>query len=66
MSLGYAQVQVFLEREQLEALDDASQREPISVPVEALRREVLHKGCVRVRAGRIVDVELNPPYAMFP
>lgn len=66
LSLGYAQVQVFLEREQLAQLDDASEREPVSVPVEALRREVLHKGCVRVRAGRIVDVELNPPYAMFP
>lgn len=66
LSLGYNQVQVFLEREQLGQLDDASEREPVSVPVEALRREVLHKGCVRVRAGRIVDVELNPPYAMFP
>jgi hypothetical protein len=66
LSLGYGQIQVFLEREQLGQLDDASGREPVSVPVEALRREVLHKGCVRVRAGRIVDVELNPPYAMFP
>jgi hypothetical protein len=66
LSLGYSQVQVFLEREQLGQLDDASEREPVSVPVEALRRDVLHKGCVRVRAGRIVDVELNPPYAMFP
>lgn len=66
LSLGYAQVQVFLEREKIAELDDSSEREPISVPVEALRREVLHKGCVRVHAGRIVDVELNPPYAMFP
>ncbi|MHC4378591.1 MAG: hypothetical protein ACYS26_18485 [Planctomycetota bacterium] len=66
LSLGYSQVQVFLERGQLAQLDDASEREPVSVPVEALRRDVLHKGCVRVRAGRIVDVELNPPYAMFP
>lgn len=66
LSLGYTQVQVFLEREQLGQLDQTSEREPVSVPVEALRRDVLHKGCVRVRAGRIVDVELNPPYAMFP
>lgn len=66
MSLGYSQVQVCLDRDQLETLDESSQSEPVAVPVEATRRDVLHKGCVRIRLGRIVDVELNPPFAMFP
>ena len=34
--------------------------------VEAARRDAAWKGHVSVRAGRVVDVALQPSYSMFP
>jgi hypothetical protein len=62
LSLGFERVQVLADREALAALGGARGE----VPLEARRAGVLHKGRALVQGGRIVDVEMQPPYAMFP
>ena len=62
LSLGYERIQLLADREALAAAGDAR----FEIPAEARRAGVVHKGGVIVQSGRIVDVRLRPPYAMFP
>ncbi len=61
-SLGYERIEVVGERERLAELLEGRGE----IWVEARRGAVLHKGRLEVDSGRIVDVDIRPPYAMFP
>ena len=62
IAMGYERVHLAAERSDLEALDD----ERDEVPVEAHKLGVVYKGRVVLTGGRITDVDLDPPYAVFP
>lgn len=62
LAMGYERVQVVSAREQLEPLT-AGRGE---VLVEARRGGVIHKGKLSLAEGRILDVAMLPPYALFP
>ncbi|MEZ5976666.1 MAG: hypothetical protein R3F34_00375 [Planctomycetota bacterium] len=36
------------------------------LPLEARKAGVIHKGVCVVDKGRVLDVRMDPPYAMFP
>jgi len=63
LAMGYERVQVVTPRADLENLPAESRCE---VSIEALRGGVTHKGRVMLSAGRISDIAMQPPYAMFP
>lgn len=63
LALGYERVQVVTEREALAALPLEGRGE---ILVEARRGGVAHKGRVLLNSGRIADIDMRPPYAMFP
>jgi hypothetical protein len=62
LAMGYERVQVVSGREQLETLAGGRGE----VLVEARRGGVIHKGKLSVVEGRILDVAMQPPYALFP
>jgi hypothetical protein len=62
LAMGYERVQVVSGREQLETLAGGRGE----VLVEARRGGVIHKGKLSVVEGRILDVAMLPPYALFP
>jgi hypothetical protein len=62
LALGYERIQVLGGSAALAALGD----DRGEVPIEAHKAGVLHKGRVIVQAGRILEVEIEPPYALFP
>lgn len=61
-ALGFERVQIVGERSNLTTLVDGRG----SIGVEARKGTTVHKGRVLISAGRILDVEMRPPYAMFP
>ena len=61
-ALGFERVQIVGERSNLTTLVEGRG----SIGVEARKGSTVHKGRVLVSAGRILDVEMRPPYAMFP
>ncbi len=61
-ALGYDRVQIVGERADVASLVEGRG----SLAVEARKGGTVHKGRVLVHAGRILDVEMRPPYAMFP
>jgi hypothetical protein len=61
-ALGYERVLLVGERELFE-LAAVGRTE---IPVEARRGGVVHKGRCIVEKGRVLDVRLDPPYALFP
>lgn len=61
-ALGYDRVQIVGERELFEMAAVGR----TEIPLEARRAGVLHKGRAVVEKGRIVDVRMDPPYALFP
>ena len=63
LALGYDRVQVVTSRAELEVLPLEGRGE---VLVEARRGGVAHKGRVLLNGGRIADIDMQPPYAMFP
>lgn len=62
IAMGYERVHLAAERQELEDLDEDRDE----VPVEAHKLGVVYKGRVVLTGGRIVDVDLDPPYAVFP
>lgn len=62
LAMGYERIQVVTPRPELEALGERR----AEVLVEARRAGVLHKGRVVLDGGRILDVAMQPPYALFP
>lgn len=61
-ALGYERIELVTPHHELEAGASAS----CDVLVEARREGVLCKGRVRIRAGRIEAVQLQPSFAIFP
>src|SRR5690606_6729660 len=61
-ALGYDRIQIVGERELVE-LGTLGRTE---LPLEARKAGVIHKGRVVVDKGRVLDVQMDPPYAMFP
>ena len=62
IAMGYERVQIVTARDELEALGE----ERAEVGLEAKKLGVLYKGRAIVQGGRIADVDMKPPYAMFP
>ena len=62
LAMGYERVHLAVQKGELESLD-LSQGE---IPIEAQKLGVLYKGRIVLTEGRITDVDLEPPYAMFP
>lgn len=62
LAMGYERVHLAAPKAELEALDPARGE----VLVEAQKLGVVYKGRVVLSEGRITDVDLEPPYAMFP
>lgn len=62
LAQGFERVQILTARDELPTGEDASG----SVLLEANRAGVLYKGRVQIRAGALVDVEMNPNYSAFP
>ncbi|WP_145065324.1 hypothetical protein [Engelhardtia mirabilis] len=63
LALGYDRVQVVSGRDEIAALPADGRGE---ILVEARRAGVAHKGRVLIKGGRIADIDMQPPYAMFP
>ncbi len=62
LAMGYERVHLAAPKADLEALDPARGE----VLVEAQKLGVVYKGSVVLSEGRITDVDLEPPYAIFP
>lgn len=62
LALGYERIELVTPHEELEACA----RSGGDVLVEARREGVLCKGRVRIRAGRIDSVQLQPAFPIFP
>jgi hypothetical protein len=62
LAMGYERIQVVTPRQELDSLGE----QRVEVLVEARRAGVLFKGRVTLAEGRILDVTMQPPYALFP
>ena len=62
LALGYEQIRILSEREQLESVSDADGE----ILVEARRHGSICKGRVHVRAGALTNVDLQPSWSTFP
>ena len=61
-ALGYERVLLIGERDLFEMAAVGR----TEIPIEARRGGVVHKGRCIVEKGRVLDVRLDPPYALFP
>ncbi len=62
LALGYDRVQVVSNRDELGDLGEGRHE----IALEARRTGVLFKGKAVTQDGRVADLDLQPPYAMFP
>lgn len=62
LALGYEQIRILSEREQLESVSDTDGE----ILVEARRHGSICKGRVHVRSGALTDVDLQPSWSTFP
>ncbi len=64
LAMGYDRIEIASAADEVEDLAQAAGDG--EVLVEARRDGVLHKGRVRVRNGRLQEVEVQPTYSIFP